>query len=263
MLHCRELKRIRGMKRRVWAGSCCNLVIGLQIGCVGHNVKYQPFVKQQIPPTEHAVSMSGRVDEAKACFEKAQLPHNSPRQKYELALEGLEMLTVQLGSPDYMLIGEVFGGGNAWANQQTLTQAFREKAARIGGDVVMVFKQGTLEQPYVYTTPGHSTTNASASAYGYRNYATAYGTSHTTYTPSQTYAGVIRKPQANGLVFKHVPGVDAERKRLLQANDEALAKAITALEELGKNNKLTWDEAMSRWRETIRKATGRTSADGG
>jgi hypothetical protein len=234
----------------------------LQVGCAGHDVKYVAFVKQRMTPTDHAVSISGTFDEAKTYFEKAQLPHNTPRQKYELMLEGLENLTAQLGSHDYVLIGEVFGGGNAWASQETLTQAFCTKAARRGGDVVMIFRRATVEQPYVYTTPGYSTTNANVSAYGYGNYATAYGTSHTMYTPGQTYAGVRYKPQANGLVFKHVPGADAERQRLLSADDESLAKAIRALEELGNNSKVSWEEARSRCRSIVQAATGQTLGDG-
>lgn len=236
------------------------VLLGLQVGCAGHSVRYQPFVKQRIPPTEHAVAMSGSFDEAKAYFEKGQLPHNTARQKYELVLEGLGRLTGQLGSPDYALIGEVFGGGNAWANQQTLTEAFCRKAARNGGDVVMIFRQATIEQPYVYTTPGYSTTNASATAYGYGNYATAYGTSHTTYTPSQTYSGVMYKPQANGLVFKHIPGVDKDRRRLLNADDESLGKALTALEALAGETKLSWGEARARWLEIVQEATEQSAS---
>lgn len=237
----------------------CLLLFGLQFGCAGHSVKYVAFVKHRMIPTDHAVSMSGRFVEARVYFEKAQLPHNSPRQKYELMLEGLGKLTAQLGSHDYVLIGEVFGGGNAWANQVTLTQAFCKKAARKGGDVVLIFRRSTVEQPYVYTTPGYSTTNASVSAYGYGNYATAHGTSHTTYTPGQTYAGVLYKPQANGLVFKYVPGVDAERHKLLSADDKSLAKTIIGLEELGNNTRLSWEEAHARWRSLVQAAIGQTA----
>jgi len=248
---------------KLWLGTVFLVALALQLGCAGHTVKYVSFVKLRIAPTDHAVSMSGSFDEAKACFDKAQLPHNTPRQQYELQLEGLRMLTTQLGSHDYVLIGEVFGGGNAWANQETLTQELCKKAARNGGDVVMVFRQATIEQPYVYTTPGYSTTNANVSAYGYGNYATAHGTSHTTYTPGHTYAGVMYKPQANGFVFKLVPGVDAARLKLMSADDESLAKALAALDDLSKNSKLSWDEVLSRRRAIVETATGQTLAEPG
>lgn len=242
------------MRGSGWLGGCCVVLSGLQVGCAGHSVKYQPVFIRRIPPTEHAVSLSGSFEEAKGYFEKAQLPHNSPREKYELALEGLRALTNQLGSPDYVLIGEVFGGGNAWANQQTLTEALCRKAAQNGGDAVMIFRRGTIERPYVYTTPGYSTTNSNVSAYGYGNYATAYGSSYTTYTPGRTYSGVFHKPTANGLVFKYLPGIDAERHRLLRADDESLENAMAEIEALGNNKKLTWDEAIARWREIVQKA---------
>ncbi len=158
-----------------------------------------------------------------------------------------------------MLIGEVFGGGNAWANQETLKQALCEKAARNGGDVVMIIRRITLQQPYSFTTPGYSTTNANASAYGYGNYATAYGTSHTTYTPSQTYTGVMYKPQANGLVFKYIQGVDVERRHLLQADDESLTSALAALKQLESDKQLSWEELRVRWRAIVQSATGGTS----
>ena len=222
----------------------------LSQGCASHRVKYEPFVKSRIPATERAVSVPGSFDEAKALFEKAKLPHNSPRQKYELALEGMDKLTDQLGSDDYVLIGEVFGGGNARANQGTLAKALCRKAARKGGDVVMIVKRTTVEQAYSYTTPGFSTTNASARIYG--NY--AYGTSNTTHILGRTYSGIMYKPRANGLVFKHVPGVDAERRHLLLADDESLSTALGAVERLTNNKKLSWEEAMRQWRQIVKNA---------
>lgn len=220
-------------------------------GCAGHNVKYTPYIHCKIPPNEHATAVSGNIEEARPFFERATLPHNGPREKYQVMLDGLGKLTDQLGSPDYVVIGEVFGGGNAWANQATLTEAFCRKAARQGGDVVMIFRRDTFVQPYQYTVPGQSTTNASATAYGNANYATAYGTSHTTYTPSQTYSGVFHKPIANGLVFKHVPGVDAERRAMSKLEDGVLGKAIQELEELGRNKKITWAEARARVKQLV------------
>lgn len=226
-------------------------LLGIQIGCASHNVKFVPSIKQVISPTSHAVPLSGSIDESSLLFEKARLPHNTPRQKYELMYMGLTKLTAQLGSSDYVIIGEVYGGGNARANQTTLTNALCKKAATKGGDVVLIFKRDTLVQPYAYTTPGYSTTTATATANDYGNYATAHGTSQTTYTPSQTYSGVIYKPTANGLVFKHVPGMDAVRKRLLSADDRSLAIAMTEIGQIGNNPDLTWDQAQARWEEVI------------
>lgn len=242
-----------------FGGLASAAVLVAQAGCAGHNVKYVPYGKQKIPPTNQAVAVTGSIDDARACFQKAQLPHNTAREKYQLVLEGVGKLTAQLGSSDYVLIGEVYGGGNAWANQATLTKAMCEKAARMGGDVVMLFSRATVTQPYAYTTPGYSTTTADASVYSYGNYATGYGTSSTTYMPSQTYTGVMYKPQANGLVLKHVPGVETERRALLQADDAALEKAVATLEELSKDTKLTWKEGRQRRREVVAEASKESS----
>jgi hypothetical protein len=40
---------------------------------------------------------------------------------------------------------------------------------------------------FSFTTPGYATTYGSANAYGFGNFATAYGTSYTTVTPPQTF----------------------------------------------------------------------------
>lgn len=229
-----------------------------QTGCSGftsHRVKYQPFVKQKIPSTDQAVSMSGSYGEAKALFEKAQLPHNNPRQKYELTLEGIGKLTDQLGSDDYVLIGEVRGGGSSRASQTTLAKAMCKKAAKKGGNVVMIFKQEIVEQAYSYTTPGFSITNINANVYGN----TVYGQANTTHIPGQTYSGIHHKPVASGLVFRHVPGVGAERKRLLQADDKHLSKAVPALERLAGNKKLSWEEALRQWQRIISDAVEATT----
>jgi len=249
------------MKLSVGGSIACIVLVGLQVGCAGHSVKYTSFLELKIARSERAVSILGSFDEAKERFEQAQLPHNTPRQRFELILEGLDKLTDQLGSPDYVVIGEVFGGGNAWANQETLRQELCRKAARNGGDVVMIFKRSTVEQPYSYATPGYSTTNASASAYGNGNSATAYGTSHTTYTPSQTYSGVVYKPQANGLVFKYVQGIGAERRLLQQADDESLSSALTTMQQLGNDKNVSWEDYLARWREIVQSATSQASSE--
>lgn len=233
---------------------CCPAVIMLS-GCTGHYLKYEPYIQCRFSPVSHAILVSGSIDEAKPLFEKAQLPHNGPRGKYELQLDALSKLTAQLGSPDYVVIGEIFGGGNAWANQTTLGNAMCDKAARQGGDVVMVFHRDTFVQPYQYTVPGSSTTNATVSAYGNRNYATAYGTSYTTYTPSQTYSGVFYKPVANALVFKHVPGIDVERRAIKELADDQLARVMQETEVICKDKKLTWEEARDHAKQLRNTAT--------
>ncbi len=218
-------------------------VLWILSGCAGHNVKYIAFVKNKFPPADRAISTSGSYEEAKIFFERALLPHNTTRRKCELRFRALRCLTDQLGSEDYILIGEVFGGGNAYANQATLTKVFCEKAAKNGGNVVMIFRRSTVQQPYSYTLPGYSITNTNASVYNHGNYATGYGSSQTTYTPSQTYSGVHYKPTANGLVFRHIPGAGANRKSLLELDDQSLERVLKYAEAVVQNKKLTWNEA--------------------
>lgn len=220
-------------------------------GCALHNVKYNAFSKNRIEAIDYATAVDGSFEEAKGLFEQAQLPHNTPRQRYAVQLRALQTLTSQLGSDDYVLIGEVYGGGNAYANFETLKRAFCKKAARKGGDVVMMFNYGIQERPFVYTTPGYSTTNVYGSAYSYGNYAYGSATARTTYTPGQTYAGVLRFPHGNGLVFKHVPGAQSRRRDLTALSDERLEHALQELEKLGNNKKMTFEEALERSDEII------------
>lgn len=223
----------------------------LSSGCTLHNIKYQAFAKNPIEPTELATAVDGNFEEAKALFEQAKLPHNTARQRLQIQLRALKTLTSQLGSDEYVLIGEVYGGGNARASLETLKQAFCKKAARKGGDVVMMFNYGIQERPFVYTTPGYSTTNVYGSAYSYGNYAYGSATGHTTYNPGQTYAGVLSFPYGNGLVFKHVPGAERRRRALMALSDEALENALEKLEEIGNNRKITFEEALQRCDEII------------
>lgn len=226
----------------------------LSSGCAGHSVKFAPYIKWKVPPTEHAVPVTGSIEQWRQLSEKAALPHNTPRDRYLLGLKAFETLTDQLGSTDYVLIGEVFGGGNAWATHATLTSALCKKGARHGGNVVMIFNRQTVEQPYAYSTPGYSTTTSNAYAYGYGNYATAHGTSRTTHLPGRTYVGTMYKPQANAFVFRHVSGAGEHRRSLLNANDDAVATAVSQLETLFANRKLTWDEGRRRSRDIIERA---------
>lgn len=221
-------------------------VVVSQSGCAGHSVRFSPILRCKIPPTDHATAISGNIDEAKALWEKAALPHNGIRQKYELYIQGCKTLYDQLGSDDYLLIGEVFGGGNAWSNHATLVNAFCRKAARKGGDVVLIFRRGMTHQPYSYTTPGYSTTNVNVSAHGYGNYATGYGTSNTTYFPGQTYSGVYHKPNANGFVFKHLPGAAARREAMMSLNDNALARLDSLRRSLAQERKLSLADLLGR-----------------
>ena len=167
-------------------------------------------------------------------------------RKIPIVRPGHEETTDQLGSDDYLLIGEVHGRGSAWSNHTKLVNALCRKAARKGGDVVLIYRRGMTHQPYSFSTPGRSTTNLNVSAYSYGDHATAYGTSRTTYYPGQTYSGVYHKPNANGFVFKHLPGISDRRKSMMSLDGDALARVVSLQRSLMGERKLSLTDLLER-----------------
>ncbi len=243
--------------KRLWRcvqmTTCVCISAASMSGCSRHNVEYEAFIRNEISPTEYAASIQGRFDEARALFDQAQLPHNSIRQKCELRCAALEKLTDQMGSKDYILIGVAYGEGSSKATIGTLKAALCEEAAEHGGDVVMFFKIGVRKQPFVYSTPGYTTTNVYGSSYCYGGYIYGNTTGYTTYRPGQTVSGVLHLPHASGLVFKFVRGAAERRKALLQLDDSALARLMPELEELNSDS-LAFEESLKRMDDLIAKA---------
>lgn len=225
----------------------CVLAATCAPGCSRHNVKYSAYRKNAIAPTASAIAVHGRIDEAKELIEQSRLPHNTVRQSYELERRAWQSVYAQLGSPDYLVIGEVYGGGSARASLATLEAAFCKRAAREGGDVVLIFDAGIEQRPFSYTTPGYAQTNVYATAYQTGNYLHGHATGYTTYTPGQTYSGVLNLPHASGLVFKHVPGIDVKRARMAALDDAALERTLANLVRWGMDKSLTFEEVLQRW----------------
>ena len=229
-------------------------------GCVHHNVKYAPMLNCRFPAAPHASSIDGSFDRAKQLFEKAALPHNTVRQRCELVHQALSELRRQLGSDDYVLIGEVYGGGNAKATMETLKAALCKKAARKGGDVVMFFRTGYETRQYTVVQPGFATTNVYGSAYSSGNYTTGSATGYTTYSPRQAYSGVLYLPTANGLVFKYVPGTEARYKALMSLDDKTLETVSREIENLAKS-KPKYDELVKTMDEIVERAKNKPSTN--
>jgi hypothetical protein len=194
--------------------------------------------------------MAADISLARTLWEKADLPHNTVRQRHELLRQGMVYLCDLLGSPDYLPIGEVHGGGDARADMATLREALCEKAAKKGGDVVMVFDEGVQERPYVYTTPGYARTHVYGSTYRTRHFTYGSRTGYTTYYPGQTYTGVHRYPYASGLVFKYVPGFARRREALDALSDAQLAWALGELDILADDDSVSLQEALQ-WYDAI------------
>jgi hypothetical protein len=226
-------------------------------GCVLHNVKYTAFIKNNFQPSDHAMAVTGSIDQAKALTEQARLPHNSARQRFELEREAGRVLRAQLGSQDYVAIGEVYGCGNAYSNLETLKSALCKKAAAKGGDVVLVFNAGLAERPFAYSTPGYATTDVYGSTYRVGNYAYGNATAYTTFSPGQTYYGVMRFPHANALVLKYVPGIEGRREAAAALGDTGLEWILGELEKLRTDKSLSFEECLERWDEMIAEARER------
>ncbi len=211
-------------------------------GCAIHNIKYIPVVKFSVDPTKQAQTVRGRIDQASKILNQAELPHNTVRERFNLRSQGLKLLSSQIGSEDYVVIGEIYGGGNGYSTLATLETEMCKKASRKGGDVVLIYDSGVQEQAYSYTTPASATTNVSGWASGSANYVYGQATGTTTYTPSKTYSGIWRFPYMKGVVFKYWPGYGALRAKAISLDDshfERVIEEIAALE----NEKLTFDDA--------------------
>ncbi|MCI0674566.1 MAG: hypothetical protein L0Y42_02185 [Phycisphaerales bacterium] len=206
-----------------------SLIVALTSGCAMHNVTFVPRGAVKAPPTTYATAIQGAIDEARQCWEQAQLPHNTPRQRYELECKAGRSLRSQLGSEDYILLGEVYGGGSAYSNLESLKAAFCKKAAVAGGDVVLMFRTGIENRPYVYSRTFNN-------------------------NDELIYAGVMHFPYANGLVFRHVPGADERRRRIAALSDSQLASVLDKLQVLDKTSTLTWDEYLVQADEVVESA---------
>lgn len=227
------------------------LILSGSAGCAVHRVKYKDYIKNRIEPASHATFKYGRIDDYKSLNEQARLPHYTIRERFELSSRAAQALRSQLGDEDYVLIGEVYGGGNARANLDSLINAMCKKAAKKGGDVVLVFNSGVRERPFSFTTPGYSTTRVSGSAYSYGNYTYGNATAYSTHTPGTTYSGVLRLPYASGLVFKHCPGVGRLRQRGTNLDDAKFQRVSEFLGQITGDGDVTMRDAHSQWERLL------------
>jgi hypothetical protein len=160
--------------------------------------------------------------------QKLSLPHLSDSEKAEVAEEIRHTLTRQLGNDDYCVVGEMTARGTAKLSLDDLKQKMAKKAAARGGDIILVYNEGIEERPFVYTVPGSSTTtyNGSANAYRCGNsvYATGQGTAYTTYTPPQTYSGVLHLPYAQAIALAYCPGFDEYSQRINRLMPDEMAQ---------------------------------------
>jgi len=228
-------------------------LVTLLAGCA-HQVQFQPLGAIEFSAVDHANAVLGeKWEESKALYEQAQLPHHSFREKYDLECQAGKLLRTPLGSEDYIMIGQINGGGTARASIDSLRQAMCERAAEKGGHAVLILNEGISEQPYTVVMPGQSTTHAYANAYAVGRSAYAYGTSHTTHSPGYAVSGVMYKPYAGGLVFRHVPGLAQLRARMSALSDDKL-KPIDSWVKGRVNDKRTFENVFSEWQGLVAQA---------
>lgn len=195
------------------------LALGCLIGTSGCSlcrIQYRPLLNKnvKIQAVAQARVIDGYGERAQELASQVRLPHNSKKQGFALWVKAKHELTGQLGSHDYRIIGEISGGGNGNTSMGRLKEKMAKKAAKEGGDVVLVLEQGVDERDVAYSTPGYATTNV-------------YGrTAYTRYHPGTTYGRRLYLPHAAGLVLKYSPGLDAIGLKLLSLDDEAFGEFI-------------------------------------
>ena len=239
---CRGARIKRAAKALLFA--CLPL---LATGCAYHFVDYEPFTKNRMPDAKYTTGIEGRIDEYVRLIERANLPHRTVRERFDLECEAFDVLAAQLGSPDYILLGEICGVGNAVATQQTLREDLCDEASDDGGDVVLFFESGYREGFYSYTMPGYAHTNLYGSAYTSGGYTIGSARGHTTYTPGVTVGGTLQFPYTRGFVFKLVPGISNLRRRMATLNDAALAQLNNELKDMAKKWWLKLDDVHEHW----------------
>lgn len=189
-------------------------------GCSLCRIQYKSFGNKniKIQPVAQARVIEGYGERAQELAAHVRLPHNSEKQGFVLWVKARHELTGQLGSHDYRLIGEIRGGGNAHTSMDRLKENMAKRAAKEGGDVVLVLQQGVDERDVAYSTPGYATTNV-------------YGqTAYTQYNPGTRVRRRLHLPWASGLVLKYSPGWDAIVQKMLALDEESFHKVWTQMQ---------------------------------
>lgn len=216
----------------------------LSVGCQRHNVSYEAVFRNSMSRRTEATYIHGTIKDALEGLNRSQLPHLSNKQKAQLAIEAYKLLTDQIGSPDYILIGGIAGAGGKRTNESSLALAMCKKAAKEGGDLIMIFGEDVEDLAY---THAFSTTHVFGSLFGARGFSSG-----------SSFSGVMHLPTARGLVFRYVRGVRVLDERLLTLSDEEIGKVVTKVREALQDRHLTIDDTMDMYGDLV--AHKRTSS---
>jgi hypothetical protein len=198
------------------------------VGGCSYNIKYVNFLEPPILPSKEPVRIvSGSLGDIPHLEEMRSLPHITARENVRLEAEINQEITKQLGSDDYCIIGHMDGKGNTDVDINKLKMEMAKRAGQNGGTVLFVHYEGVQEQPFIYSTPGYSTTayRGNANTYATGNYAQTniQGTANTSYVPSQTYSGMMYSPFAQAFVLVYCPGFGEYYPRLKNLSEKELA----------------------------------------
>ncbi|MFO0840018.1 MAG: hypothetical protein U1D55_16040 [Phycisphaerae bacterium] len=222
-----------------------------------YSIEYRPIIANSFVPRSRAAMVEGSIEAARAIAERSRMPNSLARDRFELERRAELVLGEQLGGPDYVLIGEVAGGGDDQLSLAALKSALARRAADEGGDVVLVYDSGLRED-------SDSAARAPAApSRGARPTADRRGTrgispTETAWPTAQAAAGPQpgRMPYAAGMVFRLTPGYDARRARMESLSDMALESLLTRLDQLWQSPELSYEETYSRWGQLMTRMHG-------
>lgn len=176
------------------------IYVFLFLGCADSEIKYTPIVNFPFTPTEKATIVNGTLGNSVQIYQKAFLPDKTKEEQLALVAEANQILTSQLGSNAYLMIGEINASGYSYTSLDDLKNRICERAAQQGGHVVLVYDSGVDTQQYTRTSPGYSTTNT----YGTVSAGSFSANTQTVRIPGNTYSGTLSYPYISGVVFRYV-----------------------------------------------------------
>jgi len=194
----------------VWLASCTS-------------VQYTGFESIEYSPRQKAVMVQDPIgQQVLELGTQMNLPHLTSRERCEKQIELYALLTRQLGSPDYVMIGSVGASGADGQSSGNTYVAMLERVAKEGGDVVLLIESGVKQWTTVHQTPGRATTTAYGAAVVADDVVVGAARSETEFTPSTRYTRSHSSAWGSGIVLRHVPGRGKFRQSLLELSDEAL-----------------------------------------
>jgi hypothetical protein len=225
------------------------------VGGCSYNIKYVSFLDPPILPSKEPVRIvSGSLGNIQHLTEMRSLPHITVKEDISLQTEINQEITKQLGSDDYCIIGHMDGRGDTDVDINKLKMEMAKKAGQIGGNVLFVHYEGVREQPFIYSTPGYSTTayRSNANTYSTGNYAQTniQGIANTSYVPSQTYSGMLYSPFAQAFVLIYSPDFGKYYPRLKNLSEKELAEFDAKRSKLDLRN-LSFVERNAKMKEIL------------